>query len=326
MQALPLGKIPVAVATGLLNFCWLPCTFATSCDEDVSDMLQRPKKQPWSDNSEVLRRTEKYKMKEGIYESPKVFVGIPSSHSERREVWRKNWRCGEKLRELGIPYKFIVGWPVDPARNLTAEMQGLKAFKSEVSKTNLLRNESETYKDLHFVHLPDTYLTLQAKTFALLDYAYSLGVSYVMKMDDDACVNGTRLLEALTTHEVNTLKGGPTALYAGYYRWEGTEFKYMRGMDNRTHPYFSGPAYIISKDLIEKIIEDDEMNSVLWANYGSFDEDAQTGRWVAFAEEEHHLKVEWMPVTKLLSHEKNKLSKFDEFLLKRAASRRARLR
>ena len=27
-----------------------------------------------------------------------------------------------------------------------------------------------------------------------------------------------------------------------------------------------------------------EMNSVLWANYGSFDEDAETGRWVAFAE------------------------------------------
>ena len=33
------------------------------------------------------------------------------------------------------------------------------------------------------------------------DYAYSLGASYVMKMDDDTCVNGTRLLEALATHE-----------------------------------------------------------------------------------------------------------------------------
>ena len=44
-------------------------------------------------------------------------------------------------------------------------------------------------------------------------------------------------------------------------------------------PPFPRGVWAPSGDLLEI----QEMNSVLWARYGSTDEDAQTGRWVAFA-------------------------------------------
>lgn len=53
------------------------------------------------------------------------------------------------------------------------------------------------------------------------------------------------------------------------------------------------PVQVLSSDLIEKIVKDDEPNSILWAPYGSFDEDAQTGRWVDYAAKHHNLTVTW---------------------------------
>lgn len=241
-------------------------------------------------------RKKKRKMKKTkahLAARPRIFAGIPSAalYGERRMRWRKQWKCGDKLNAWGIPYKFIVGWPVDKSTNLTAHRQGYKATDSEVHKAELLRNESLTYKDLHFVNLPDTYLSLQSKTFALLDYGYSLGAEYVMKMDDDTCIKPHKLVEYLDAYEAKK-RQGPKALYAGYYQFNGSEYKKMRGRDGAIHPYFAGPFYVLSKDLIRKIVQDDEMNSVLWARYGSTDEDAQTGRWVAFAEDQHKIHVD----------------------------------
>lgn len=193
------------------------------------------------------KKRKMQKTKAHLAARPRIFAGIPSAalYGERRMRWRKQWKCGENLNAWGIPYKFIVGWPVDKSTNLTAHRQGYKATDSEVHNAELLRNESLTYKDLHFVNLPDTYLSLQSKTFALLDYGYSLGAQYVMKMDDDTCIKPHKLVE-----------------------------------------------YLDAYDLIRKIVQDDEMNSVLWARYGSTDEDAQTGRWVAFAEDQHKIHVD----------------------------------
>ena len=227
--------------------------------------------------------------------SPRIFAGILSAAlngGERRMRWRQEWTCGEQLNASGIPYKFIVGWPVDKSTDLTRTQQGVHATDSEAHTAELLRKESLIYKDLHFVNLPDTYLSLQAKTFALMEYGYSLGAQYVMKMDDDTCIKPHKLVEYLDAYEAKKRQGSPKALYAGYYQWQGSEYDSMRGRDGAIHPYFSGPFYVLSKDLIQKIIQDDEVNSVLWASYGSYDEDAQMGRWVAFAEDQHNIHVD----------------------------------
>ncbi|CAL1141042.1 unnamed protein product [Cladocopium goreaui] len=276
----------------LRAFCWLNLPDYVTFEYDLpSECLEDP------DLREIMALTKsaragridpsRVSMKPPVLlqaARPRIFAGIPSAalYGERRMRWRKQWKCGDKLNAWGIPYKFIVGWPVDKSTNLTAHRQGYKATDSEVHKAELLRNESLTYKDLHFVNLPDTYLSLQSKTFALLDYGYSLGAEYVMKMDDDTCIKPHKLVEYLDAYEAKK-RQGPKALYAGYYQFNGSEYKKMRGRDGAIHPYFAGPFYVLSKDLIRKIVQDDEMNSVLWARYGSTDEDAQTGRWVAFA-------------------------------------------
>lgn len=230
---------------------------------------------------------------------PKVFVGVESGHPERRRAWRDEWHCGEQLRKAGIPYAFVVGWPVQAGRDLTRHTQGLQATVDEVQQAEALRNESEKYGDMHFIAVPDTYLDLQAKTFAIFQYGLSLGASYVAKLDDDNCMNATKLLESLQKHEQ---EHHGAALYGGYYEFKGTEYETMKGKDHVVHPYMSGPGYVLSSDLIEKIVKDDEPNSILWAPYGSFDEDAQTGRWVDYAAKHHNLTVNYLSIKGLLEY------------------------
>ena len=62
----------------------------------------------------------------------------------------------------------------------------------------------------------------------------------------------------------------------------------------------SGPLYLLSRELIKLIVDEDQANTVLWASYGSFDEDAQTGRWVAFAQKEHNVTVDYEVIPGLL--------------------------
>eukprot|EP00438_Fugacium_kawagutii_P003798 Skav211111 [mRNA] locus=scaffold3323:112618:113295:- [translate_table: standard] len=207
-----------------------------------------------------------------------------------RGIWRNEWECGKQLQAAGVPYKFLLGWPVDVKRSLTDHKNNQFATSVEVDRANELRNESAKYQDMKFFHYPDTYMTLQSKTFALLSYAYSLGVSYVVKLDDDACVNATKLLKKIEEHEALVAAGKqPAALYAG------TQFVRDRhGKDNLNHPYYIGRMYILSKDLVKAIVEDDAENSVLFAPYGFFDEDAETGAWIGYAAQHHKIKIHWM--------------------------------
>ena len=85
-----------------------------------------------------------------------------------------------------------------------------KQFGSDVEKYHVVR---------HFIPVPDTYLDLQSKTFALLEHGYSLGASYIAKSDDDVCVNPEGLLEGIDDYEKNRKEGD--ALYAGYGFFEG---------------------------------------------------------------------------------------------------------
>ena len=221
-------------------------------------------------------------------------MGIPSGHAERREVWRRD--CGSLLQAAGVPYKFVVGWPVSPGRDLTKHQQGVFASDEEAAKASEMRRESEQYGDMHFIAVPDTYLDLQAKSYAIFQHGYALGATYVVKLDDDGCVDVPKLQSALEEHE----KRPGRELYAGYHRWEGTEMRQMRGRAGEPHPYMSGPLYLLSRELIRLIMDEDRANTVLWAAYGSFDEDAQTGRWVAFAQKEHNVTVDYQVIPGLL--------------------------
>eukprot|EP00438_Fugacium_kawagutii_P021920 Skav207167 [mRNA] locus=scaffold573:517086:517802:- [translate_table: standard] len=210
-------------------------------------------------------------------------------NAKMRDLWRNKWQCGKQLKAAGIVYRFIVGWPIDENRSLSARLSGQVATDSETSQANQLRNESGVYQDFKFVHFPDTYLGLQSKTFALFKYGYSLGASYIVKMDDDICVHASRLLIQIDLHEMQVKKGGPQALYAGHMLI--TKIKGINGVNTS---YFSGLCYMLSQDLVGAIVEEQSMDAVLFAPYGSYDEDAQTGRWVSFVQKDHNISVQFM--------------------------------
>eukprot|EP00438_Fugacium_kawagutii_P021923 Skav207170 [mRNA] locus=scaffold573:543439:544134:- [translate_table: standard] len=218
-------------------------------------------------------------------------------NAKMRDKWRNKWQCGKQLQAAGIVYRFIVGWPIDKTRSLSAHLSGQVATDSEASQANQLRNESSVYQDFKFVHFPDTYLGLQSKTFAVFKYGYNLGASYIVKMDDDICVNASLLLLKIEEHEAQAKKGGPPAVFAG-----DMLITWIKAINGVKTPYFSGLCYMLSKDLVRPIVEEDSMNAVLFAPYGSYDEDAQTGRWVAFAKKHHNISVNFMTWEKKKMH------------------------
>eukprot|EP00438_Fugacium_kawagutii_P008602 Skav200251 [mRNA] locus=scaffold3488:50351:51085:+ [translate_table: standard] len=223
--------------------------------------------------------------------APKVFVGIMSApgNAKKRDQWRNKWQCGKQLQAAGIFYRFIVGWPIDENRSLAIHRRGQVATDSEASQANHLRNESSVHQDFKFVHFPDTYLGLQSKTFALFKYGHSLGASYTFKMDDDICVNASKLLLTIEEHEAQAKKGGPPAVFGGCFLIVG-----IKGINGVKTPYFSGLGYLLSRDLVGAIVEEESMDAVLFAPYGSYDEDAQTGRWVSFVQKHHNISVNFM--------------------------------
>eukprot|EP00438_Fugacium_kawagutii_P014194 Skav207960 [mRNA] locus=scaffold108:570434:571252:+ [translate_table: standard] len=229
----------------------------------------------------------------------KVFLGIFSrpENVQMRHIWRTQLECGKQLQAAGINYKFIMGWPVDENRSLSVHKWGVLATDWEVRQATQLRNESMVHEDLYFAHFPDAYVAEQSKTFALFEYGYSLGASYVVKMEDDACVDASMLLLKIAEHEHYARKGGAAALYAGHQLVSWT-----KGRDGMNDPYYSGLCYVLSQDLLRLILIEDEANTVLWAPYGSFDEDAETGHWVAFAINHHNISVHWMGWDETIMH------------------------
>ena len=51
---------------------------------------------------------------------------------------------------------------------------------------------------------------------------------------------------------------------------------------------------------MKAIVIDDESHSILFAPYGSFDEDAETGRWVDYARTHHGISVHFQKIPKML--------------------------
>lgn len=216
----------------------------------------------------------------------KAFVGVVSSHPERRLRWRDSWNCGGALKSHGIIYKFFVGWPVSAQRDLQTTKHPAKPSMEEIRRSQALIQENETFGDLHFMPMPDTYVSLESKTLNVLQYGYALGAEYVVKSDDDACVEPRALLNGTASHE----RDASGALYGGQHRsriWGG----------------FVGPGYVLSRDLVDQIIHEDWPHTAMFAvDGGTLDEDVAMMRWVNYAEEKHGLRVHRMPINGLLTH------------------------
>ena len=218
------------------------------------------------------------------------FVGIKSGFVHRREAWR-NSSCGRLYKQAKIPYLFFIGVPIVKGHDLTAHSQGAHDTPEERALQKALEQEAYMHRDINLGNYRDQYMDLSLKTLRILQYGLSqTHADYIIVHDDEYCLNIDSLRKI--SH--------PQYLYAGYYLWQGTEYKIMTGPEGDVSPFFSGALSMLSRDLADIIINVDAFHTVMYGYYGTSSDDSNIGRWVKWAREQHNISVSMEVVPSML--------------------------
>ena len=233
---------------------------------------------------------------------PKVFLGIFSApgNIRRRTAWRESG-CGKGLLAAGLQYAFVIGEPLDRGHDLTSHAQAGQYTHSETKLEEELSKESEQFDDIMFIPVKDAYQATVNKLLGIYSHGYSqIGAQYIMKADDEYCVQHKVLLASIAMHEAAEERA---EFYAGVYLFAGTEYESMRGPHGHVAPYFSGHGNVLSRGLVKLILEDDTEHTVLSGMYSTAGEDSILGHWIKYAKAAHGVKVDFETVPGLLSQE-----------------------
>lgn len=122
-----------------------------------------------------------------------------------------------------------------------------------VSQNQFLLAEKLVYNDFLEVDVPDEYRLLSRKLLESLNQVYNLHFEYLLKCDDDTFVNVPKIISELENVPKNKF-------YWGYFdgnahikragKWKETGWI----LSDRYLPYALGGGYILSKDLIIYIV------------------------------------------------------------------------
>jgi len=125
--------------------------------------------------------------------------------------------------------------------------QGKISSEEEQMAAKKLMEEAERHGDIHFIPMVDTYQSLPGKTLSILEYGLYYGARFLIKNDDDVCPLFETILPLANSSIYDNDK--EKMLYSGIYYWKGTEYKSMAGADGMAGPYWSGPLYLLSRNL-----------------------------------------------------------------------------
>eukprot|EP00040_Diaphanoeca_grandis_P039878 m.260441 g.260441 ORF g.260441 m.260441 type:complete len:355 (+) comp39941_c0_seq1:57-1121(+) len=224
-----------------------------------------------------------------------MFIGIKSApgelYAKRRVDWRKS-NCAEQYAAAGIQYRFMIGIPMEKGHELFHHNQGAKDTEWERSMASILMAEAEKYGDIEFLPMRDQYMDINNKYLGLMKYAYYFSnAEYLMEQDDEYCMNLDKARNMISKHESAPNPAG-SELYAGFLLWKGDEYKAMVGINGQVAPYMSGWMSFLSRNLVRMIVVEDWNHSILSSLYGTQMDDANSGKWVAYAMEKHNIQVE----------------------------------
>ncbi|XP_070547765.1 uncharacterized protein [Ptychodera flava] len=173
-----------------------------------------------------------------------VVVCVISSpvHFDRRIAIRETWgRYFDPVKMVNIVTVFVLGTSTDTA----------------IQKKILF--EDNLFGDIIQGDFDDTYEHLVFKTLSLLRWVMNncASAKYVVKVDDDVWLNFDLLLKILQPAPRSKFYLGFPRIYAPVLRgpvakWYTPEEMYPSAT---YHPYQSGPAYVLSNDLVGKIFE-----------------------------------------------------------------------
>jgi hypothetical protein len=190
--------------------------------------------------------------------SPRVFIVIPSGHTEkyrlRREAVRRTW--GAVLPE-NVSLHFFVG--EDASEEVRQE-------------TNMVT-----------LPLSDTYMNLTKKTVAMMQWFLSKATAedYLAKVDDDVYLRPHFLLKEIVERP-KPLLFGRVITHSGPMRKKTAAWYIPPEIyPNKTYPaYCVGSTYALSRDTVEAVVaEARRQDTTTWLPF----EDVQVGIWALTA-------------------------------------------
>lgn len=190
-----------------------------------------------------------------------ILVLSSPTNVQKRNAIRKTWGRDENwnffgrrpvvLRKQSYRTAFVIGTSSSP--NITLE----------------IRKEISTYHDILLGNFTDSYKSLNIKVFMALKWSLSINCKYILKADDDIYVNVPQLSMWLD----NKYSKLPKDLYSGLVHWSVapmrtnaskhflTNLLYSR---KRFPPYCAGLSYILSRDVVSRILNASRVILPLW--------------------------------------------------------------
>ena len=221
-----------------------------------------------------------------------VFTHSKPAGKEARDLQREF--CQPLYKHHGVRHVFAVGKPSFDERPRDQKVQGQLATDKEVNISNMLMQEHEQYGDLLITPNRDYYRDKSEKLLVSIRYSISQGVDYVLKTDDEYCINITEVKRLVAERSNKT-----DELYLGVNRFSGKEYNSMKGHNGTVAPFMSGVVFGLSRKLAKVIAEDGWVHNILVAPYGTSSDDANLGKWVDWAIRTHNLTVDYVVSRKL---------------------------
>jgi hypothetical protein len=225
---------------------------------------------------------------ESTIKPPQMIILIHSGAAFREQRDRQRNVCVPEYKDAGIPHFFVVGIPSFDDRRVDAHSQGQLPTVKETNVSMMLLDEYKMYGDIWVTPNRDYYRDMNEKLLGVLKYGVEKGADYIIKPDDDYCVSLAALNQTIINHEK---EHADSELYAGTNYWVGTEYQSMQGPHGETSPFMSGAIIVISRKLAEILVGPDWVPNVLRGAYGTSSDDANLGKMIDRAKEEHNVSV-----------------------------------
>ncbi|XP_042222947.1 beta-1,3-galactosyltransferase 5-like [Homarus americanus] len=219
--------------------------------------------------------------------NPFVLAIVPSAvhHFKEREGIRNTWAHPGLYPYTKMRAIFVLG----ATDNFTLQ-----------DEVNL---EMDAHHDIIQNDFLDTYRNLTYKTISMLSWVknWCLDTPFIAKIDDDVVVNPLHLVAYLQTHVTKNkslsaihghLRSNSPALRNGKWAVSKEEFP-----PSRFPPFMLGPAYIIGRNSIDRLLVYSSYVPFLWL------EDVFLTGLVAHAAGVEHIQVEKILYTKKLSRQ-----------------------
>ena len=163
-----------------------------------------------------------------------ILIHSGAALKEQRDLQRKI--CFPLYKD--IPHYFVVGIPSFDNRKVDAHVQGQLPTEKETNVSMMLLEEHRQYGDITVAPHRDYYRDLNEKILFVLRFGVEQGADYILKADDDYCININASKHVIDEHEKIH---SHDELYGGLYYFSGKEYPtLMLGPHNETAPFMSG--------------------------------------------------------------------------------------